>query len=103
MDQHPKHQEPIRQATAQFPEGQYAHLLTYMEQFLTQKKKADSIKALCRPMEMGGNRCWKLGIQECEDSETEEVILRIQGIVCNRELPPIRSPFKMYVLMSELL
>ena len=39
MDQHPKHQEPIRQATAQFPEGQYAHLLTYTEQFLTQKKK----------------------------------------------------------------
>ena len=47
---------------------------------------------------MGGKRCWKLGIQESEESETEEVILRIQGIVCSRELPPIRSPFKVYVL-----
>ena len=53
-------------------------------------------------MEMGGDRCWKLGIQELEDSETEEVILRIQGIVCNRDLPPIRSPFKVYVLISLL-
>ena len=26
----------------------------------------------------------------------EEVILRVQGIMCSRELPPIRRPFKMY-------
>ena len=57
-------------------------------------KKTDSIKELCRPMEMGGNRCWKLGFQDSEDSEREEVILRVQGVVGNRELPPIRSPFK---------
>jgi len=49
-------------------------------------------------METGGNRSWKLGVQESEDSEIEEVVLRIQGIVCNRELPPIRRPFKVYVL-----
>jgi hypothetical protein len=48
-------------------------------------------------MEMGSNRCWKLGVQESEDSEIEEVVLRVQGIVCNRELPPIRRPFKVYV------
>ena len=53
-------------------------------------------------MEMGGNRCWKLGIQESEESEIEEVILRIQGIVCNRDLPPIQSPFKVYVFVSLL-
>ena len=52
-------------------------------------------------MEMGGNGCWKLGVRESEDSEIEEVVLRIQGVVCNRELPPIRSPFKVYVLMSQ--
>ena len=52
-------------------------------------------------MEMGGKRSWKLGIQESEESENEEVILRVQGIVCNRELPPIRNPFKVYVLISE--
>ena len=61
------------------------------------EQKADSIKNLCRPMETSGNRCWKLGIQESEDSEIEEVVLRMQGIVCNRELPPIRKPFKVYV------
>lgn len=46
-------------------------------------------------METGGNRSWKLGVQESEDAEIDEVILRIQGIVCNRELPPIRRPSKM--------
>ena len=50
-------------------------------------------------LETGANhRCWKLGVQETEDSEMEEVVLRFQGIVCNRELPPIRRPFKVYVL-----
>lgn len=53
-------------------------------------------------MEIGGNRSWKLGIQESEDSETEEVVLRIQGVVCNRELPPIRRPFKVYVLTFQM-
>ena len=45
-------------------------------------------------MEMGGNRYLKLGVQEFEDSEIEEVVLHIQGVVCNRELPPIRSDKK---------
>jgi hypothetical protein len=45
-------------------------------------------------MEMGDNGCWKLGVEDPEDSEIQEVILRIQGVVCNRELPPIRKPFK---------
>ena len=51
-------------------------------------------------MEMGGSGSWKLGVQESEDSEVEEVILRFQGVVCNRDLPPIRTPFKVYVLTS---
>jgi hypothetical protein len=66
------------------------------------EQKTDSIKNLCRPMETGGNRCWKLGVLETEDSEIEEIVLRIQGIVCNRELPPIRKPFKVYALISWL-
>jgi hypothetical protein len=66
------------------------------------KKKTDSIKELCRPMVAGANQCWKLGVQESEDSEIEEVVLRIQGIVSNRELPPIRRPFKVYVLTFQL-
>jgi hypothetical protein len=101
MDEHPKHQEPIRQATAQFPEGQLTETLnqTLKNCLLILYQKTDSIKELCRPMEMGGNGSWKLGVQESEDSEIEEVLLRIQGVVCNRELPPIRFPFKMYVWM----
>jgi hypothetical protein len=46
-------------------------------------QKADSIKEICRPMETADNRSWKLGVQEQEDSEIEEVVLRIQGIVCS--------------------
>jgi hypothetical protein len=53
-------------------------------------------------MEAGGNQSWKLGVHEFEDSDIEEVVLRIQGVVCNRELPPIRSPFKLYVFVSQL-
>lgn len=53
-------------------------------------------------MEMGGNRSWKLGVQEHEDTEIEEVVLRIQGVVCNRELPPIRRPFKVFVSTFQL-
>jgi hypothetical protein len=64
------------------------------------EKQADGIKEHCRPMEMEGNRSWKLGIQESEESEIEEVVLRIQGLVCKKELPPIRHPFEMYVLSS---
>jgi hypothetical protein len=51
-------------------------------------------------METRGNRCLKLGFQESEDSEIEEVVLRVQGVVCNRELPPIRRPFKVYVHLT---
>ena len=52
-------------------------------------------------METRGNRCLKLGFQESEDSEIEEVVLRVQGVVCNRELPPIRRPFKVYVFTQD--
>ena len=52
-------------------------------------------------METGGNQSWKLGIKEFEELELE-VVLRIQGVVCHRELPPIRCPFKVYVLISLL-
>ena len=102
MDQHQEYQEPIPKAIAQLSEGMHTKLLKHANNFfffLSKFEKTDSIKNLCRPMEMGGNRCWRLGLQESEDSEIEEVVLRIQGVVCNRDLPPIRSPFKMYVII----
>ena len=51
-------------------------------------------------MEMGGNQSQKLGLLKSEDSEIEEVVLRIQGVVCNRELPPIQRPFKVYLSIN---
>ena len=36
---------------------------------------------------------WKLGTRD-GDTEAEEVILRIQGIICNRDLPPIQMPLR---------
>ena len=75
-------------------------ILSYQTKLTNTVQKTDSIKGFCRPMEMGGNGCWKLGVQDPEDSEIEEVVLRVQGVVCNRELPPIRKPFKVYVLIE---
>ena len=63
--------------------------------FFLKKKKPDSIKGICRPM-MTASQNWKLGMVEEEGQvEAEEVVLRIQGIICNRDLPPIQRPFKM--------
>ena len=94
MDQGPEHQEAIQQATVQLSKGQHAKVLNIQTSLPIQHKKTDSIKERCKAIETGGNRGWKLGVQESEDSEIEEVVLRIQGIVCNRELPPILKPFK---------
>jgi len=51
--------------------------------------KVDGIKNVCKPMAMAGHLNWKFGIQAGQDQVPEEVVLRIQGIVCSRELPPI--------------
>jgi hypothetical protein len=59
---------------------------------LTIKFKTDSIKSTCRPTATAPTQNWKLGSQE-EDG-VAEVVLRVQGILCNRELPPIRRPFE---------
>jgi len=45
-------------------------------------------------MAVEGSRNWKLGTREDGVVDPEEVVLRIQGIVCNRDLPPIQRPFK---------
>jgi hypothetical protein len=42
---------------------------------------------------MAVSQNWKLGTQD-GDEEAEEVILRVQGIICNRDLPPIQRPFQ---------
>jgi hypothetical protein len=62
-------------------------------QLLTRKFKTDSIKTTCRPMSMTTSQNWKLGTRKDGDVEAEEVVLRIQGIICNQDLPPIQ-PFK---------
>ena len=62
-------------------------------QLLTRKFKTDSIKTICRPMAMTTSRNWKFGTRKDGDVEAEEVVLCIQGIICNQDLPPIQ-PFK---------
>jgi hypothetical protein len=62
---------------------------------LTKKFKTNGIKNICKPMAMTASHKWKLGAQEDGDVEAEEVVLRVQGIICNQDLPPIQKPFKM--------
>ena len=46
-------------------------------------------------MAVAASQNWKLGTQENKDVDPEEVVLRVQGIICNRDLPPIQRPFEM--------
>ena len=46
---------------------------------------------------MENPRCWKLVRIEQNTQEHEEVVLCIQGILCDKNIPPIRRPFEMYV------
>jgi len=66
----------------------------HLIQSLTKKSKTDGIKNFCRPMAIAESQNWKFSIQKDSDVEAEEVVLCIQGIICNRELPPIQKPSK---------
>ena len=70
---------------------------------LTRRFKPDSIKNACRPMAMAGSQNWKFGTQEDDNVEAEEVVLRLQGIICNRDLPPIQRPFRVWVICWQSL
>ena len=65
-------------------------------QLLTRKSnlKTDSIKSICRPMAMAMSQNLKLGTREDGEIEAEEVVLNIQGIICNQDLPPIQKLFE---------
>lgn len=43
---------------------------------------------------MAVSQNWKLSAQGDNNVEAEEVVLRVQGIICNRDLPPIQRPFE---------
>jgi hypothetical protein len=49
----------------------------------------------CSVVEVDKPRCWKLTKTNIDDNSQEEVVLRIQGIVCNACLPPVKRPFEM--------
>jgi hypothetical protein len=34
-------------------------------------------------------RSWRMLLPETDDEEAEEIVLRVQGILCNKDLPPI--------------
>jgi hypothetical protein len=39
---------------------------------------------------------WRL-IHGLDTDHAEEVVLRMQGVMCHKTLPPIKYPFQMYV------
>ena len=80
-------QESVSQSIVQFLEGTSIQLLTRIFQI-------NSIKNICRPIAMKRSQNWKLGTQDDGDIEAEEVILWVQVIICNWELPPIQKPFQ---------
>jgi len=96
VDGRTEHQKPVSYPIAQFLKGRSikiynaTRLLIFLSCF-----KDDSIRDVSKPMAMAGSHNWKFGTQEDGDEEAEEVVLRIQGIICSRELPPIQKPFKM--------
>lgn len=67
----------------------------YSIQILNRKFKTNSIKSIHRPMAKAASQNWKLASKEKDNEEAEEVILRVQGIICNQDLPPIERPFEM--------
>jgi hypothetical protein len=40
-------------------------------------------------------KSWKLIRKDDEDGIFEEIVLRVQGILCGKSLPPIRKPVHM--------
>lgn len=66
----------------------------YYAQLMTRNIKTDGIKTICTPMAMAASQKWKLGTRKDGDEEAEEVVLRVQGIICHRNLPPIQKPFE---------
>lgn len=49
----------------------------------------------CSVEEVEKPKCLKLTKTNVDDNSREEVVLRIQGIVCSSSLPPVKRPFKM--------
>ena len=44
------------------------------------------------------NHTWRLIQILDNDNDAEEVVLRVQGIISCKTLPPIKHPFHMYVI-----
>ena len=65
----------------------------YHLNMLIKRYKDVGMKNLCQVATSDGNRTWRL-IQVIDDNNAEEVVLRIQGIICSKTLPPINHPFR---------
>ncbi|KIJ90497.1 hypothetical protein K443DRAFT_15184 [Laccaria amethystina LaAM-08-1] len=48
----------------------------------------------CSVVEVEKPRCWKLTKTNVDDNSQEEIVLRVQGVICNASLPPVKRPFK---------
>ena len=47
------------------------------------------------PIYLEMSKCWKMSQPIDEDSNREEMVLRLQGILCKKDLPPLKKPIKM--------
>lgn len=45
-----------------------------------------------QPIQIKRPRCWKLATAPDDQSNQEELVLRPQGIICDRNLPPVKRP-----------
>lgn len=50
----------------------------------------DGVAKDAEPVHINRPSSWKLATAVGEEGEKEELVLRIQGIICDRNLPPIR-------------
>jgi len=96
VDENMEHQEAIPWSVMQLCQGWWIKLWNISPQLIDDK--IDGIKNVCKPMAMAGHMNWKF-VQAAQDQVPEEVVLRIQGIVCSWELPPIRRPYEMCVFL----
>ena len=55
-------------------------------------KQNNNIAEQVEPIKVERPHCWKLATVPNSNGEQEEMVLRLQGIICDRNLPPIERP-----------
>lgn len=69
-----------------------SYVISYYLDELIKLYKNDGMKNLSQVATSDGNRTWRL-IQVIDEDNAEEVVLRVQGVICSKALPPINHSF----------